>query len=482
MSILYAFTCQISRNNNNNTSWYTLNVSKHIDGLPLNSWEHVRYVIESNTCYTSHKLALKGYYSKGLSYIEGVHYTTWITDKYKYIPDHRLKGTDAIYEGDRIVLYRRPLPNSLKIFIPDRFDLILKAYIEKEQQDIEKKIHEITSSITVVEDEEECLRRLSMQSSILIQTNKGSNSILSHRRARFWKHASEYNYNQNKTPQPPPSYICKGCDESGKHFRMDCPLSSYNLNSGSDDDGLMSNKALDRVTLPIGIPKSFLKKVENSSNRGNAMRTKDGEFVSDTRIDISKQKTKNLLLATVETEEQEKENKDDNIPAYEYSHDNLTFNFEPFLTKQDKIKDKEMDKMYTQHPELRRKLNSMCTHWLRGLCQKGDILCEYLHMFSVSYMPICKFYVRGECAADDECEFKHELPPSKRAPSCTQYATGFCPRGKMCTYTHIKRTYPCNDDFENNDDFNKIKKDLLEWIFNEKYSSSNNCKKRKYKL
>ena len=36
---------------------------------------------------------------------------------------------------------------------------------------------------------------------------------------------------------------------------------------------------------------------------------------------------------------------------------------------------------------------TVCKHWLRGLCRKGDY-CEYLHQYDMEKMPECFFYTQ----------------------------------------------------------------------------------------
>lgn len=49
---------------------------------------------------------------------------------------------------------------------------------------------------------------------------------------------------------------------------------------------------------------------------------------------------------------------------------------------------------------------TVCRHWLRGLCMKGDV-CGFLHQFDKARMPICRFFrVHGECREPD-CNYKH---------------------------------------------------------------------------
>lgn len=49
---------------------------------------------------------------------------------------------------------------------------------------------------------------------------------------------------------------------------------------------------------------------------------------------------------------------------------------------------------------------TVCRHWLRGLCMKGDA-CGFLHQYDKSRMPVCRFFAKfGECREPD-CIYKH---------------------------------------------------------------------------
>ncbi|KAI4370940.1 hypothetical protein MLD38_019230 [Melastoma candidum] len=49
---------------------------------------------------------------------------------------------------------------------------------------------------------------------------------------------------------------------------------------------------------------------------------------------------------------------------------------------------------------------TVCRHWLRSLCMKGDA-CGFLHQFDKARMPICRFFrIYGECREQD-CVYKH---------------------------------------------------------------------------
>ena len=116
----------------------------------------------------------------------------------------------------------------------------------------------------------------------------------------------------------------------------------------------------------------------------------------------------------------------------------LVFNFEKLLD----------NSPLNHHPIY----NTMCKHWLRGLCKKG-FNCEYLHIYDMSKMPYCHFYqrgkliiqlcffrifnlreqtklmfvIKGECQ-DPECVFLHK---TEEKEECPWYAhIGFCRYGK----------------------------------------------------
>ncbi|KAH6559153.1 hypothetical protein KP509_1Z025100 [Ceratopteris richardii] len=81
---------------------------------------------------------------------------------------------------------------------------------------------------------------------------------------------------------------------------------------------------------------------------------------------------------------------------------------------------------------------TVCRHWLRGLCMKGDA-CGFLHQLERSRMPICRFFSKyGECHEPD-CIYKHTFEDVKE---CNMYKMGFCPNGPDCRYKHVKLPGP----------------------------------------
>ncbi|KAL5577371.1 hypothetical protein UlMin_019070 [Ulmus minor] len=81
---------------------------------------------------------------------------------------------------------------------------------------------------------------------------------------------------------------------------------------------------------------------------------------------------------------------------------------------------------------------TVCRHWLRSLCMKGDA-CGFLHQYDKSRMPVCRFFrLYGECREQD-CVYKHTNEDIKE---CNMYKLGFCPNGSDCRYRHAKQPGP----------------------------------------
>ncbi|CAK9133503.1 unnamed protein product [Ilex paraguariensis] len=95
----------------------------------------------------------------------------------------------------------------------------------------------------------------------------------------------------------------------------------------------------------------------------------------------------------------------------------------------------------TEHaagPNRRSYRQTVCRHWLRSLCMKGDA-CGFLHQYDKSRMPICRFFrLYGECREQD-CVYKHTNEDIKE---CNMYKLGFCPNGPDCRYRHVKLPGP----------------------------------------
>ncbi|KAF7320401.1 hypothetical protein MKEN_00824900 [Mycena kentingensis (nom. inval.)] len=88
------------------------------------------------------------------------------------------------------------------------------------------------------------------------------------------------------------------------------------------------------------------------------------------------------------------------------------------------------------HPRDRDRLATVCKHWLRGLCKKGDA-CEFLHEYNLRRMPECWWYAKyGYCSSGEECLYAH---PKERRVECPDYNRGFCKLGPTCPRKHVRR-------------------------------------------
>lgn len=62
---------------------------------------------------------------------------------------------------------------------------------------------------------------------------------------------------------------------------------------------------------------------------------------------------------------------------------------------------------------------TVCRHWLRSLCMKGEA-CGFLHQYDKARMPVCRFFrLYGECREQD-CVYKHTNEDIKE---CNMYVS-----------------------------------------------------------
>ncbi|VDC07827.1 unnamed protein product [Peniophora sp. CBMAI 1063] len=88
------------------------------------------------------------------------------------------------------------------------------------------------------------------------------------------------------------------------------------------------------------------------------------------------------------------------------------------------------------HTRDMQRLATVCKHWLRGLCKKGDA-CEFLHEYNLRRMPDCWWYAKyGYCSSGDECLYSH---PREKRVECPDYKRGFCKLGPKCPRKHVRR-------------------------------------------
>ncbi|KAJ2386174.1 Retinoblastoma-binding protein [Coemansia sp. RSA 2611] len=93
---------------------------------------------------------------------------------------------------------------------------------------------------------------------------------------------------------PPPGYVCHRCGTQG-HWIYNCPTMSQGL------DG--SKPGMHRVKRTTGIPKSFLQKVENLDDVGNALVTSDGTLVVATANEAAWKTAQRLSRNAISTDD-----------------------------------------------------------------------------------------------------------------------------------------------------------------------------------
>ena len=103
----------------------------------------------------------------------------------------------------------------------------------------------------------------------------------------------------------------------------------------------------------------------------------------------------------------------------------LVFNFEH-----------DMRVMLNKEPTTPRvkKKDTVCLYWIRGLCARGDLDCEFVHRIDEDKLAMCQFGAKCQNAG---CPYRHYDLDAR--PECVQYRRGFCSKGPMCPDRHIKR-------------------------------------------
>ena len=437
MHVLVVFKSQVRKGNNlllSNASDVMpakIQLKEPDDGLPVVTWDDVRYLLEFH--FGLHRANVRPVHQ---SFLAGMLLRVFQINGYTWDNDHRLMSMDQIHHDESIVLCRKPMSAVLSRYVPFRFVPKISADIEGgsiarcsiEGGSITENEEKQVVVQTTPETEDEKLQQIMVSSPF-----QGTRVAKVHKKD-VKKHPSDYEYNELKQPRPAVTYVCDECTVAGHHFRMDCHL--YKDTYTKDGDTM---KRPTKISVAHGIPKRFLQKVvADDAPSSSVLRLSTGELVSDRRLELVQDRR-------LDTEAQGTMKRK---RTYDDMSGPLWFDFEDYVVEQETKQKRAEDEFYTKNP--RKKLQSMCTHWLRGLCQK-EWSCEYLHKYNMDTMPICSFFLHSVCAKGDECAFKHVLPPSTlTANACLDYALGFCARGGGCERQHLKRTTASRADFEDN--------------------------------
>jgi hypothetical protein len=263
----------------------------------------------------------------------------------------------------------------------------------------------------------------------------GKRSLNVMRKPGDFVHPADYKYT-GMNPVPHPKYTCNGCNAVGVHFRRDCPSNASNNDTENEAAGGGTSKltrGLDRVPRPHGIPKSFLRKVSNPEEGGaGVMRDESGTFYV---LDTARKESKSDRERERKRERRERERRE------RESGDEFELTIEKHMAALDATEEERKRAFYAQHPQKRHKKQSTCTHWMSGLCVKGELECDHLHSALPEHIPICNFFSQGLCSNGDLCMFRHVKP------ACPLYVQGFCPKGERCPLTHTERRAPLRSEW-----------------------------------
>lgn len=219
MQILYMVACRHGQ------GWTRVNVSDR-------TWAHARHDLEAKLLKTK-KRHLWSYFAA----VRDADFSR------PYNPDKGLHAADLLVEGERIVLFRKPFPSALARIDEVEKGVYVPASVKRAQQ------------IQGMSEDE----RIQYVQAVSLTTPT--------------RHPADYVY-VNGAPVPDASYVCRGCDVTGHHFRHDCPSGSRHTDGNVDGGG---SRPLDRVQRPHGIPRSMLRKVDKTHK--NAMVDGDGNYV-----------------------------------------------------------------------------------------------------------------------------------------------------------------------------------------------------------
>lgn len=78
---------------------------------------------------------------------------------------------------------------------------------------------------------------------------------------------------------------------------------------------------------------------------------------------------------------------------------------------------------------------AICPHFLRGHCAAGEE-CNLSHDPTPNRVPLCIHFNRGNCTKED-CHYSH-IRPDPSAPVCRPFGTlGYCEKGAECNDRHV---------------------------------------------
>ena len=397
---------------------------QHYLVLPANDkWENIRYSLEKSCGCFKFSLPQKVVQN---SYIVG----RYLFSVIGLPPDTEVSSKSQIYGGDILLVKRVPQPVHMHAYIPSKYwsDLgdveeLADPQVQGQTKDLHLKQPEAN------ETEEQKLERL------LNPVTSQSQCFLPPIVVRLLKQHVMHPCDYPSPLTPHPLFVCKYCNQQGKHFQRLCPYTDMDSHGGTAE-------LLTKVRRITGIPKSRLRPAtEEEISLGQYYLSENNEKVVVLKVEHS-------VAPTVER----KQNEESCETVFEYTVSDLlmtneefenqfTFSFEPYIQEMDEKELAAEERFYVAHPELRKKKNQICTHYYRGMCHKGKLECEFLHTGDANYIAICQFFMNGQCTNGDNCEFRHP-PKHVFNNSCNAFKAGFCEKGLTCKYKHVKYKSP----------------------------------------
>lgn len=418
---------------------YVRNVSvtpsdpKHYVALQGNDkWENVRYCLERQMGCFKFALPMK------------VTQNSYLTAVYQYSiigvpPGTPVTSKTQIYGGDILIITRLPQPRHLHAYVPPKFwcdlgdvptqdqQLLTSASPSEAHHQLDEQDQELT--------EEQKLEALCEQQEVL-NTSGSAATFMPPVVIRILKQRIQHPTDYATLTTPHPLFVCQYCGNQGKHFHTLCPFIE-------NDTRQNSNELVTKVRRILGIPKSRLRNAtEEEVATGNYYLNENNEKV----VVLDKRE-----VQEEETKQAQKVDRGQFAPGPaitlltrqdEYEQQ-LQFDFEDYVAEQDVLEKQREDKFYEQYPDLKKKKNQICTHYYRGMCHKGKLECEFMHSGDENYIAICQFYINDQCT-EANCIFRH--PPKHVFNNlCNAYKRGFCEKGSLCKYKHVKHLHPCDN-------------------------------------
>lgn len=407
-------------------AWKRVRLVEKTDALESIRWSSIRYGLEHLMCRIKEKTRnpsaplKKVYPAKPSAYIEAFFYKgpEQPYSKFEVPADWCFFKDETVW----LVLRLHPMPIGFNAHVPCELDEAVEAADDHEKEQNAKLALKLSADMDVEQDE---LKRI-----LLIAKCEGEyvQEGTAYSKARKYQqlsvlglHPSEFVYEERaedvdadarvvrREPVPPETFHCPACDAAGEHFRAYCPILRTTKFLAGDDaaDAPERVAPLDRLALLKGVPATFRAIVAPGESKTI---TADGDAVTVIKRTITRMDhlpVYSMLLSTGDGSTAE------SIRAYEETCPAMTvpdpkgaqLDFEPHLVSlESRLKDLER-RFYRDNPQLERK-GPQCLHFLKGMCHKGYLACEFSHNLCAK-KPVCAFFAENKCKAGEKCEFIH---------------------------------------------------------------------------